>query len=146
MSFLFFIPKLWKCIKIFCLGLIFHFSNIYWVLLHNLSNALNISISTRLLSSIQKLLPYNTLCFALAKLDTYLLLYFLPALYIFERKGALHTPPPKKKKINKKNGVYIVKQHFFKYIVENLNFFWNFSGFTYQNIRLRFYVYSLLLN
>ena len=76
------------------------------MLLHNLSNALDISISTRLLSSIQKLLPYNTLCFALGKLDTYLLLYFLPALYIFERKGALHTPHPKKKKKKKKWCLY----------------------------------------
>ena len=87
------------------------------MLLHNLSNALNISISTRLLSSIQKLLPYNTLCFALGKLDTYLLLYFLPALHIFERKGALHTPTPlpplpppphPKKKKRKKKMVFIL--------------------------------------
>ena len=30
----------------------------------------------------------------LDKLDTYLLLYFFPADYIFERKGALDPPPP----------------------------------------------------
>ena len=51
--------------------------------------------------SIQRLLSSNTLCFEVEKLDTYLLLYFLPALYIFEGKWALDTPlppphPPKK--------------------------------------------------
>ena len=61
---------------------------------HNLSNALEILITTHLLSSIQRLLPRNTLCFTLDQLDTYVLLYFLPALCIFERKGALDPPPP----------------------------------------------------
>ena len=60
---------------------------------HNLSNPLDISITTHLLSSIQRLLPCNTLCFTLDKLDTYVLLYFLPGLCIFEGIG-LDPPPP----------------------------------------------------
>ena len=55
--FSFFIPKKSKCIEYFCLGLIFTFSNLYLVLPHNLCNALNSSITTYLLSSIQRLLP-----------------------------------------------------------------------------------------
>ena len=85
---------------------------------------LDISITTHLLSSIQRLLPYSTLCFALEKFDTYLLFCFLPALYIFERKGSVDIPPPKKK-------VYLncLTRFFVKYIVQNLNF-WNFPSFT----------------
>ena len=64
---------------------------------HNLSNTLDIAITTNLLSSIQRLLPRNTLCFTLDQLDTYVLLYFLPALCIFEGKGALDPPLSPKK-------------------------------------------------
>ena len=90
--FSFFIPKKSKCIEYFCLGLIFTFSNLYLVLPHNLCNALNSSITTYLLSSIQRLLPCNRQ--DINKLDTYLLLYFVPAHYIFEGKGALDPPLP----------------------------------------------------
>ena len=63
-----------------------------------MSNALKILITIHLLSSIQRLHSASTLCFALDKLDTYVLLYFLPALCIFEGKGAVDPPllPPKK--------------------------------------------------
>ena len=90
--FSFFIPKKSKCIEYFCLGLIFTFSNLYLVLPHNLCNALNSSITTYLLSSIQRLLPCNRQ--DINKLDTYLLLYFVPAHYIFEGKGALDPRAP----------------------------------------------------
>ena len=62
-----------------------------------MSNALEILITIRLLSSIQRLHSASTLCFALDKLDTYVLLYFLPALCIFEGKGAVDLPTPPKK-------------------------------------------------
>ena len=61
-----------------------------------MSNALEILITTHLLSLIQRLDSANTLCFTLDKLDTYVLLYFLPALCIFKGKGALDSPSPKK--------------------------------------------------
>ena len=65
---------------------------------------LDISITTHLLSSIQRLLPYRTLCFfALENFDTYLLCCFLRALYIFEGKGSADTPPQTTKRC-----VYIV--------------------------------------
>ena len=40
----------------------------------------------------------------------------------------------------------MVSQTFSKYNVQNLSFFCSFQWFTYQNIRLRFYVCSLLFN
>ena len=58
-----------------------------------MSNALEILIITHLLSSIQRLYSANTLCFTLDKFDTYVLLYFLPAIWIFKGKGALDRPP-----------------------------------------------------
>ena len=53
--------------------------NIYYVFSHNFCNAFNISITKSLLYCIQSVLSYNTLCVALDKIDTYLLLYFLEA-------------------------------------------------------------------
>ena len=85
-----------------------------------MSNALKILITIHLLSSIQRLHSASTLCFALDKLDTYVLLYFLPALCIFEGKGAVDPPYSPQKRC-----VSMVQQHFSKYIVQNLNFFWN---------------------
>ena len=66
-----------------------------------------LSITTHLLSFFQRLLPYNTLRFALEKLDTYLLLYFLPVLYNFEGKGHLDLPTPPK------NVVFILYNNIF---------------------------------
>ena len=118
--FSFFYSKNIKVYIIFLFRINIYFFKIYTECCPKVSH-LDISITTYLLSSIQRLLPYSTLCFALEKFDTYLLLYFLPALYIFEGKGSVDTPPPTTKRC-----VYIVSQHFSNYIVQNLNFFWNF--------------------
>ena len=96
--FSFFYSKNIKVYIIFLFRINIYFFQIYTECCPKVSH-LDISITTDLLSSIQRLLRYSTLCFALEKFDSYLLLYFLPALYIFEGKGSVDSPPPYNKKV-----------------------------------------------
>ena len=121
-----FFSKKVKVSRIFLFRINIYFFRIYTECCPIISPMLwRFQLPQHLLSSMQRLLPGNTFCFALDKLDTYLLLYFLPAHYVFEGKGALNPPHPPSHSPQKRC-VYIVLEDFSKYFVQNLTFFWNF--------------------